>query len=572
MSTSPPPAASAAPEPPAERRRSWGVLRGIVVLLVAVVLVVVFAQIFTGCLIPFPTDMDRQPSFGFVEPPRLEAPGEAVAFGEPQEVASLGAPVNPVTLSDESRMRGEQLYALYCTLCHGLPGSGEPGGVGELFEPPAPDVGASAERLSDGQMFDIVSRGLGRMPPLAGRMGPLERWDVVNYLRSFSPHEEPPAAPRQNAARNYSIQCAQCHGSGGEGALGTPLHPSSFLTEGSIDEIARFINVGRRQRGMPPFAGRMAEEEVRQLSQLLKDLQAEPGLLQQAQDEIDTEEIEPPAEPPETTTTTSPPDGDEAATETEQELLALGARVYDADCLGCHGEEGAGGVGPPLVANEFVASASEAEVRQVVEQGRPGTAMPPFEGRLSDEEVDAVVALMESWAESPPQGMTDITGEEEELPFTHRAHVDRGMQCLFCHSGARRGPSADLPSLELCAICHRAITTQTEDTERVVAAFDEERTVSWPRVYRQPGFVYFSHRPHVVVAGVACSRCHGDVGSMTLARRARDMTMGFCLDCHQAIDYVYRDEGEPVDTEGRVVRQVGPFAGRFLADCHICHK
>jgi mono/diheme cytochrome c family protein len=566
-----PPAAPAETGPAGRRGRRWW--RPVVGLVLLVLLVLVFAQIFTGCLIPFPTDMDRQPSFGYVEPPRLEPPGESLSFGEPQQVASRGALINPVSFSEESQNRGQALYGLYCTLCHGDPGQGQPGGVGELYQPPPPDVGPSAERLSDSQMYDIIAQGLGRMPPLSGRMKPLERWDVVNYLRSFAPPEEPAQTARQNAARNYVIQCAQCHGVGGEGALGTPLYPSSFLTEGSIDEIARFINVGRRQRGMPPFAGRMAEDEVRQLSELLKDLQQQgPDLLQQALG--DPEEPAGPTEQPGTTTTTAPEQPDETTAPEEpsdQALLQLGVEVYEANCQGCHGQEGAGGVGPALTGNPFVVDASEDEVRQVVEQGRPGTAMPGFEGRLGDDEIDAVVALTISWAE-PAQGMTEVTGDEEELPFSHRAHIDRGMQCLFCHSGARQGPSADLPSLELCATCHRAITTQNEDTQRVVTAFDEERTVSWPRIYRQPGFVYFSHRPHVVVAGVGCSTCHGDVGSMTLARRARDLSMGFCLSCHQDTDYVYAEEGEPIDTEGRVIRDVGPFAGRFLADCHICHK
>jgi hypothetical protein len=134
-----------------------------------------------------------------------------------------------------------------------------------------------------------------------------------------------------------------------------------------------------------------------------------------------------------------------------------------------------------------------------------------------------------------------------------------------------RGPSADLPSLELCAGCHRFISTQNENMQQVVAAFDEGRSVGWPRIYKQPDFVYFSHRPHVVVADIGCDTCHGQVGEMTLARKVRDLNMGFCLDCHKQQDYVYAEEGEAQFTEG-YLDEDRPSTGRFLTDCHICHK
>ena len=41
--------------------------------------------------------------------------------------------------------------------------------------------------------------------------------------------------------------------------------------------------------------------------------------------------------------------------------------------------------------------------------------------------------------------MTEMTGESVELPFTHKAHVARGVSCLFCHSSALRGPADSTP-------------------------------------------------------------------------------------------------------------------------------
>lgn len=65
----------------------------------------------------------------------------------------------------------------------------------------------------------------------------------------------------------------------------------------------------------------------------------------------------------------------------------LGERVYERICAGCHAPDGSGFVGPDLrgVAERL----SEEEHLDRVRHGFGG--MPAFEGRLSDEEIRAVV-------------------------------------------------------------------------------------------------------------------------------------------------------------------------------------
>ena len=83
---------------------------------------------------------------------------------------------------------------------------------------------------------------------------------------------------------------------------------------------------------------------------------------------------------------------------------ARGQSVFDLRCAPCHGT-GGGGDGPAAVAitpkprnfrdAEFWKGRTGPQLRLVVRQGKPGTLMPPFEGVLSEAEIDDVVAYME---------------------------------------------------------------------------------------------------------------------------------------------------------------------------------
>ena len=549
---------------PASSRQRRFLIAFLVVVVVAVIVVLV-AQLFTGCWVDVGNEMGSQQSVGYVEPPRSSAPEEAVPFSGPDIPVGASVPANPITRTAASEERGRADYVLFCTPCHGeaLPDA-PPGQVGQLFAPPPPNLVAMGDSLRDGDIFLAVSQGFGRMPPLASRMSPEERWHLVNYLRGLvaGPPPPPPAGSGLlNGALVFSVQCASCHGPTGQGALGPALHPSSFLSESTTTEIIGLLRVGRPARGMPAFGSRVSEGELTDLATLLQALQTQgASVLTESLARLRTTTTT--AAQPTTTTTTAPagstttttaPPGPSTTTTTaggiDPAVKTLGEQVFSANCAACHGADGAGGIGPKLKPNTFVGGNSDAAVLAVVQNGRPGTAMPSWSGRLSAAQMDAVVALLRYWQQPGPAGATEVGGPAETIPFTHRAHLAKGVSCLFCHSGALRGPAADLPPLELCAACHRSISTQTEQTKAVVAAFDQGANVSWSRVYDLPDFVFFSHQPHVATAKLSCRECHGDVANMTLATKARRITMGFCLGCHKQQNE--RDR---------------------LIDCQICHK
>lgn len=555
-------AATRGSEGSAGSRRQRRLLIGLLGVVVLAVLVVLVAQLFTGCWVDVGNEMGRQRSVGYVEPPRGSAPDEAVPFQGPDVMPGVGSPANPVTRTAASVERGGRGYAVFCAPCHGeVAAGGPPGKVGELFTPPPPNLADVIDSLVDGDVFLAISRGFGRMPPLASRMSVEERWHLVNYVREQGDGGTPPAADSAilRGAQLFGVQCASCHGPSGQGALGSSLHPSSLLSEASLGEIKSLLQAGRPALGMPSFGGRLSERDLDDLAALLKQLQAQgPSALEDPTSrlrETTTTVAGATTTTTQTTgttlspTTTTVPGATTTTSGGGVAARALGQKVFSANCLGCHGVDGSGGIGPRLKPSTFIAGSSDAMVRGVIENGVAGTAMPNWSGRLSADEISALVDLLRGWQEPSPAGATAVGAPDETIPFSHKAHLVRDVTCLFCHSSAARGPSADVPALELCAGCHRWISTQTPATQAVLDAFDGGRIVSWPRVYDLPDFVFFSHQPHVAVAGVDCATCHGDVASMTLAKRVVRHTMGFCLSCHKQ----QADE-------------------QRLIDCQICHK
>lgn len=68
-------------------------------------------------------------------------------------------------------------------------------------------------------------------------------------------------------------------------------------------------------------------------------------------------------------------------------------RLVRQDCGACHGLTLKGGLGPPLTARAL-AALGPAEVAAVVLDGRPGTAMPPWRGLLTEAEADWIAGYL----------------------------------------------------------------------------------------------------------------------------------------------------------------------------------
>jgi len=123
---------------------------------------------------------------------------------------------------------------------------------------------------------------------------------------------------------------------------------------------------------------------------------------------------------------------------------------------------------------------------------------------------------------------------DQPIEFTHKLHVGLGIQCLYCHPGALRGPSPGLPTQTKCWGCHQQMekTFTSEKLAVLVDYVEKNRQIQWIPVAQVPDFVHFTHRPHIA-AGLNCENCHGDMTQVEIAVNPQVFNMGWCLNCHK---------------------------------------
>ena len=121
----------------------------------------------------------------------------------------------------------------------------------------------------------------------------------------------------------------------------------------------------------------------------------------------------------------------------------------------------------------------------------------------------------------------------QPIPFPHQRHIEKQAVCADCHESADKGPIAGIPSVKTCMICHSQIATDKPLIKQVTGYADKGLEIPWQRVYgfTREAHVRFNHAPHIR-ASVDCKTCHGDLAAMTVAERAVDHNMGFCVNCH----------------------------------------
>jgi len=124
---------------------------------------------------------------------------------------------------------------------------------------------------------------------------------------------------------------------------------------------------------------------------------------------------------------------------------------------------------------------------------------------------------------------------EQPLPYSHKRHLALGLECKTCHAMPEPGNAATLPSTATCMTCHTQVKTESPFIQQLAAAHAAQKPIDWKRVYRLPDFVFFSHKVHVSGRDAAtCDVCHGNVRDMDVMQRVKDISMGACIECHQA--------------------------------------
>lgn len=128
------------------------------------------------------------------------------------------------------------------------------------------------------------------------------------------------------------------------------------------------------------------------------------------------------------------------------------------------------------------------------------------------------------------------TGIRQPVQFNHKLHTEEWeLDCDTCHRFVMEAEFAGRPGLEICTVCHEEPLTENPEELILGEYIRDDREIPWRRLYDVPSHVYYSHRRHVVVAGIECTECHGEIGVSTSPPEAplNKLTMEFCLNCHE---------------------------------------
>lgn len=93
---------------------------------------------------------------------------------------------NPVKGDKNATYEGRKVYAVNCTRCHGEKGRGDGPDTAGLALPPADHSSPELQKLSDGAIYWMITNGHNAMPTYQSHLSDLERWQLVNYIRTLA--------------------------------------------------------------------------------------------------------------------------------------------------------------------------------------------------------------------------------------------------------------------------------------------------------------------------------------------------------------------------------------------------
>ena len=226
------------------------------------------------------------------------------------------------------------------------------------------------------------------------------------------------AGDSAEGAALYQQHCSACHGKDGHGGVGVPLALPAFID--SVDDryLTETIRLGRPGRVMPSFAF-LEKDSIGAIVGHMRSWTGKPAPVY--------------------------------ATHTVQGDTSHGAKLYIQHCAGCHGANGEGGKGtgvtfsrprdlpvlaPALNNSGFLASASDAMIKNTLTQGRQGSPMVSFTGDvgLSEQDANDLVAYVRSF---PGKARAPVTADnsgpliiERDSPYDYHTTVNNLKNAL----------------------------------------------------------------------------------------------------------------------------------------------
>ncbi len=92
---------------------------------------------------------------------------------------------NPVAVDQAGIAAGKQAYEKECLSCHGKKGKGDGPNSATLEKEPGDLTSAKVQDQTDGELFWKITQGKKPMPATNLTLTDEQRWQVVNYIRTF---------------------------------------------------------------------------------------------------------------------------------------------------------------------------------------------------------------------------------------------------------------------------------------------------------------------------------------------------------------------------------------------------
>ena len=93
---------------------------------------------------------------------------------------------NPITSDAASITAGKKIYNYKCYACHGSKGKGDGPKSAEFDSKPQDFTNSDFQKQSDGALCWKITKGNTTMPCFKRQMTKDQRWEVINYIRTFA--------------------------------------------------------------------------------------------------------------------------------------------------------------------------------------------------------------------------------------------------------------------------------------------------------------------------------------------------------------------------------------------------
>lgn len=304
-------------------------------------------------------------------------------------------------------LSGTDLYAENCAVCHGASGQGIAGNpplqVEALRETPADDLyrvisdgryntQMAAWSLENGGLFtsqqidDLVTlvqyanwdyvaarvAELGLTPP---EVIELEVTDEMLATIQTLPGGQTLAS----GITIYAQNCAACHNANAAGTLIAPALDTAELRATSYAELTETVSEGVPGTLMAGWEQSLSPQEIEAVLELVLRW---PEIVNAGIQFPETEMTEIPSSP---------------------ERIAEGAALFQVACKSCHGVDAFGSPMAPALNNTlFLNQTPDAAIYQIIAGGVPGTLMPAWGSRLTDYDLQTLVAYLRSFEPTAP--------------------------------------------------------------------------------------------------------------------------------------------------------------------------